>query len=299
MVTQRCAAQYGLMGKSDLDELGVSATQVRSWVRSGRIERIAPGVWRLCGSPASWHQRLKAGLLSLGPDALVSHEAAAQLHGFDRTPVDRVEFLAPQSARNSNLGERVHTSKNLRLLDRVRVDGLPVTSATRTVLDLAMLRPGRRRLEAAIDSAVRSRASSPVVLRRRLATLRGRGRWGCALVDELLVDSGGETVLERDFLGLMRRAKLPRPETQYRVGDRTRTVARVDFVWSTYRIVVEVSGGLGHSTPAERTRDAHRRNELLDQGWMVYEYTWDHVRYEPAYVVRTMTNRLRAAGWSP
>jgi very-short-patch-repair endonuclease len=297
-VTERSAEQYGVFGRGDLDELGVPPTAVRTWVRSGRIEKAAPGVWRIAGSPASWHQRLKAGLLSLGPAALVSHEAAAQLHGFERTPPDRVEFLAPESARNSRLGERVHTSSFWEPLDRTAVDGWPVTSATRTVLDLAMLHPGRRRIEAAIESAVRSRASSPVVLRRRLATLRGRGRWGCALVDQLLTDSGGESVLERTFLALMRRAGLPRPETQFRIGDRTRTVARVDFVWQSYRIVVEVSGGLGHSTPTERTKDAQRRNELLDMGWKVYEYTWHHVEHEPAYVIGTMIARLRSAGWA-
>lgn len=296
-VTDRSAQQYGVFGSADLDALGVPPTQVRNWVRRGLIDKIAPGVWRIAGTTVSWEQRLKTGLLSLGPTALVSHEAAAQLHGFERTPPDTVEFLIPVSARNRRLSERVHTTALWHRTDRVTVDEWPVTSATRTVLDIAMLRPGRRRLEAAIESAVRSRASSPVVLRRRLATLRGRGRWGCALVDDLLTDAGGESVLERRFLALVRRAGLPRPTTQYRISDRGRTIARADFVWPEFRIVVEVSGALGHSTPTERTKDAHRRNELLDLGWTVYEYTWHDVEHQPSYVVGTMTQRLRAAGW--
>ena len=68
---------------------------------------------------------------------------------------------------------------------------------------------------------------------------------------------------------------------------------------TTWGIVVEVSGGLGHSTPAERARDAQRRNELQDIGVLVCEYTWEHVTRREGWVARTLEQRLRAAGWRP
>jgi very-short-patch-repair endonuclease len=162
-----------------------------------------------------------------------------------------------------------------------------------------MLRPGRHRLEAAIDSAIRSRSSSPVVLVERLSNLRGPGRWGCRLVESLLVDAGGESVLERRFLEIIREAALPRPATQIVITNGHHRIGRVDFVWDDLRVVVEVSGSLGHSSPSERTKDAQRRNELQDDGWKVYEYTYQDVVDRPSAVARSIRSRLIAAGWHP
>lgn len=295
-LTAIATRRHGLVDVADMHRLRIERRQQENWVRRGMLERVASGVWRVAGAPDSWEQRLRAGLMYLGDEAVVSHEAAAQLHEFDRTPPDQVEFLAPRSIRRRRLPVgTVHTTGVLPRIDRVRVDGWAVTSATRTVLDLAMLRPDRDRLSAAIDSAVRRRASAPEVLQRRLADLRGPGRWGCRLVDELTLDAGGESLLERRFLTLMRTSGLPRPTAQRWFHIDGRTVGRADFTYASHRIVVEVSGGKGHSSPSERAKDAQRGNELQDLGWRVYEYTWDDVTRRPTYVVRTMTERLTAA----
>ncbi len=240
-----------------------------------------------------------AGLLSLGPSAMVSHRSAAALHGLDRSHSDAVEFTTPREGRGRQGPFTVHTTGHLGRTDRVVVDGFRVTSATRTVIDLARLRAPREEIEGAIDSAVRLRLSSPIVLEHRLGQLRGRGRWGCRLLDDLLVDSGGHTMLERRFLALVREAHLPRPRPQAVKRQGARTVARVDFAYDEYQLVIEVSGQHGHSSPAERSKDAQRRNELQEMGWAVYEYTWDHVTRQQAYVRRSLTDRLRAAGWTP
>jgi hypothetical protein len=166
----------------------------------------------------------------------------------------------------------VHTTAVVGPLDLVTVDGFRCTSATRTIIDLAHAGTAEVRLEAAIDSAVRAGLTAPIVLERRLGQLRGRGRWGARRLDALLIDSGGESLLERRFLRLVRAAGLPRPETQVVQRREGRHVARVDFLFPQHRIVVEVSGRLGHSTPTERSRDAQRRNELQDIGMTVYEY---------------------------
>ena len=59
-------------------------------------------------------------------------------------------------------------------------------------------------------------------------------------------------------------------------------------------MVIEVSGRLGHSNPADRCRDAQRRNELQDLGYVVYEYTGADVTRRPDYVVTTLATRLAA-----
>jgi very-short-patch-repair endonuclease len=255
--------------------------------------RAAPAVVVLTAAPQTWHQRLRVGLLALGPHAWVSHEAAAALHGLDRSLARCVEFTVPRGRRPLAIpGARVHTTRDVGPTDVISVQGFRCASATRTILDLAAIGGSDDRIGAAIDSAVRLHLSAPLVLAERLALVRRRGRTGVRLLDRLLLDSGGETILERRFLALVRHADLPRPETQRRVRSEGRHVARVDFCWNEVRVVVEVTGRLGHSNPADRVRDAQRRNELQDLGYRVYEYTWADLTRRPRYVVDTLRQRI-------
>jgi hypothetical protein len=251
----------------------------------------------VAGSAATWHRDLQVGLLALGACSWVSHEAAAGLHRLDRTPTGAVEFTVLRSGRGRVLPLRVHTTNELPPIDQVEVDGFRATSATRTVLDLARARVPRDRLAAAMDSAVRLGLTAPAALRARLAARRGPGHWGVRVLDELLVDAGGHTMLERKVLEIVRHAGLPRPSTQVIHRRDGRTFARVDFEFEALGVVVEVSGTLGHTTPAERARDAQRRNELQDVGRKVYEYTWEDVTRRAPFVASSLTARLHDAGW--
>ena len=247
------------------------------------------------GSPDTWFRRLQVGLLALGPTACVSHEAAAQLLGLDGPHEDAVEFLMPRSGRSRSLTRAVvHTSRDIGTRDVIMVYGFRCTSATRTILDLAEGGARSERVEQAIDGAIRARLSAVQVLVDRLAGIRGRGRGGVRLMDRVLIDSGGESVLERAFLRVVREAGLPRPITQRRIKRDDVHVARVDFLYADERIVIEVTGRLGHSTPTDRGRDAQRRNELQDLGYAVYEYTYGQVTRRREYVVTTLTDRLAA-----
>lgn len=294
-IMRLASGQHGVASVAQLDELGIGRHQRRLLVGLGVLVVEAPRVLAVAGAPESVERSQRAGLLCLGPDAVLSHEAAARLHGFDRARPDVVEFTVPRRERHSRSPFQVHSTLVLPPIDVVAVHGYPSTSATRTVIDLARLRIGRFRLEAAIDSAVRSGASSPVLLHERLTALRGKGRWGVRLLDHLLVDSGGHTMLERRFLTLMRRAGLPRPSTQLIHRRHGRAYARVDFCFEDVGIVVEVSGRKGHSSPSERACDAQRRNELQDAGRLVYEYTWEDVTRRQDHVIRTMQQRHSSA----
>ena len=232
-----------------------------------------------------------AGLLDLGSGALVSHRAAAALFGFDGFAREVVEFTSSRSARGLSSPWIVHTTNRLDRLDRDRVGHFACTSASRTIVDLARV-GGAVELERAIDSAVREGLTSPTFLRKRIRELRGPGRYGIPLLDTLLVDSGGHTQLERAFLRLARHAGLPRPRCQHIYRRDGRTVARVDFSFEPSPVVVEVSGRLGHSSDAERAKDARRRNELQAMGFIVLEFTRADVFERPDYVVTTLRQAL-------
>ena len=118
-------------------------------------------LFAIAGSPDSIDRVQMSGLLCLGSTAAVSHEAAARLHAFDRCRPDVVEFTMPRVGRGRKVPFVVHTTDALGPPDVVTVNGFRCTSATRTIIDLARARIPAVRLEAAIDSAVRSGASSP------------------------------------------------------------------------------------------------------------------------------------------
>jgi len=297
-VTELAATQHGAVSVAQLRDKGVSARVQRAAVAAGWLTEVEPTVLVLSGSADTWHRRLQAGLLALGGRGWVSHEAAARLHGLDRAVEDAVEFSTPRTLRGARLSSIVHTTGSVGPVDVLVVDGFRCASATRTIIDLAHARIPTERLEAAIDSAVRAGLTAPIVLEQRLAELRGRGRWGAGELDRLLIDSGGESMLERRFLQLVREAGLPAPVTQAVQRRDGRHIGRVDFLFRAEGIVVEVTGRLGHSTPVERGRDAQRRNELLDIGLTVYEYTWAHVTKRRAWVVSTLRERLARASAS-
>ena len=80
----------------------------------------------------------------------------------------------------------------------------------------------------------------------------------------------------------------------FRAG--SRHVARVDFFFDEFDVVVEVSGQKGHASPTERARDAQRRNELQDLGVRVFEYTLNDVTKRSDMVRRTLRVRLSPTG---
>lgn len=282
--------QDGLITDAQLRANVPTDWQRRQLFRGGWLERVGPRTHAVAGAPRSHRFELRRGLLILGEYSVVSYEAAAALHQFDRPIPCAVEFTVQRRARPSTTDLVVHTTNRLPTIDIVDVGGFPTTSATRTIIDLAHARAPRPRVEAAIDSAVRLGLSAPHTIERRLETLRGSGRWGCQLIDDLVIDSGGRSILERRFLELVRRYGFPRPLTQVVHRKGARHVARVDFLFEEQQIVIEVSG---HSSSSDRVKDAQRRNELQDLGAQAFEYTYADVTQRSEMVARTLRERLR------
>ena len=296
-VMMKASEQHGAVSVNQMRECELSWRAQRTAVSNGQLIMVEPTVAVVVGSPDTWYRRLQVGLLALGAKAWVSHEAAAALLGLDKALVEPIDFTVPRGLNRALSFGRVHTTAHVGHLDVVTVNGFRCSSATRTILDLAYLGVKPYRLAAAIDSALRAQLSAFPVLESRLAELRGPGRHGVRALDALMPDTGGETPLERLFLGVLRRNHLPRPTTQHRVIGPKGFIGRVDFVYEDLRLVIEVTGRKGHASDAERQRDAQRRNELLDQGLKVYEYTRGDVEDRPDWVAATMGERLIAAGW--
>lgn len=108
----------------------------------------------------------------------------------------------------------------------------------------------------------------------------------------LILDTGGDSYLERRFLGLVRHAGLPRPSCQVVHRADGKRIARVDFQFPGTNVIVEVSGRLGHVSDRDRQRDARRRNALQQSGHIVLEFTTADVMDAQDYVIDTLVEQL-------
>jgi very-short-patch-repair endonuclease len=289
----RAAEQHGVVSRRQAARLGVTRWSFQRAVAGGVLHPAGRRAWRFAGTPPSWRGQLQAGLFDLGPQALVAGRSAAALLGLDGFDEGPLEFVIPRSRRGRLTHGVVRTTSRLEPTDRRAVDGLACTSAALTVIQLAGF-AGRNATANALDSAIRLRLASTEQVVRRLTQARASGVAGVELIDELLVDAGVESWLERRFLALLRSAGLPQPALQRVYRRDGRHVARVDFDFAPWPVIVEVGGQKGYLTTRERQRQERRRNELHLRGKTVYFFSYEDVTEEPAYVAGTVRSALDA-----
>jgi hypothetical protein len=200
------------------------------------------------------------------------------VHGFDGYTLKPPFHLVVLRGRFVNrIGHVIHTTTSLELVDRTSIEGLAVTSATRTLIDLAAFET-RERLTAAIDSAFRDGRSSEDFLHRRLVALRSRGRRGIGELLQVLAGSevtkGGHSWLEREFLRLCAERGLPLPDMQQVMGVRRNRLIRVDCHFPGTNLIVELLGYTFHRTVMQMQDDAERMNRLMLDGHRVLQFTY-------------------------
>lgn len=175
--------------------------------------------------------------------------------------------------------EAVFKVDDLAGTDVVLLEGLPVTSVARTMVDLGQV-AGKPLLERALESALRKRHVTVEELSSKLSSVQKQ--WGTASLRSLLAERpAGLTPTESDaetlFAQLVRVAGLPSPERQFSV--RTRDgLYRLDFAWPAARIGVEIDGAEAHASAGALVRDLRRQNSLVlvlsTRGWVILRFTW-------------------------
>jgi very-short-patch-repair endonuclease len=172
-------------------------------------------------------------------------------------------------------------------------------SAARTIIDLARSEASDR-LTAALDSALRDGLVSEEFVHGRIASLRGSGRYGIPrlvdVIDGVELSRGGHSWLERRFLELIGNAGLPRPQTQ-QILTRTRNrTVRVDCRFEGLPLVVELLGYRSHRSKDQMSSDALRMNALQLAGFVVIQFTYDHIALQPDMVVADVAAALAQLG---
>ncbi len=234
-----------------------------------------------------------AAVLGGGAGAVLSHGSAAALWGV--VPASGPpEITVPVSGGRKRVAVVVHRRPGLREEEVTERHRIPVTSLVRTMIDVSRwLEPAD--LERAVNEADRLDLIDPGTLLDALE--RRRGEYGVRALRDLLsrhVFRLTDSELERRFLRLLAKARMPLPVTGMRLNG-----FKVDFYWPHLGLVVETDGLRYHRTPAQQARDQRRDQAHAAAGLTALRFTHEQVRYEGQHVIgtlRAVATRLEE-GW--
>ena len=274
----------------ELMRLGLSREVIRHWAATGRVHRVHRGVYAVGSPHLSRRDAFLAAVLACGDHAALSHESAAALWGILRDrPARPTDVTVPTGTTRRRPGVVIHR-RCLKLGEVTRRYGVPVTSPATTLLDLAV-RLDRPALERAINEADRRDLIDPERLRAKADGMTGRS--GVRALRNAL-DRHTFTLtrseLERAFLGIVRRAGLPRPQTRAIVNG-----FEVDFFWPGFGLVVETDGLRYHRTTSQQARDRLRDQTHLRAGLTALRFTHHQVARQPDHVAELLRSQAAAA----
>jgi very-short-patch-repair endonuclease len=286
--------QYGVISRSQLLTVGIGATGVRERLRTQRLIRLHRGVFAVGHRELRREGHWLAAVLACGPAAVLSHASAAALWSIRGSHSAFVDVTVPTRAgRVKRKGLRVHRSGRLGR-DEVTVhERIPVTTVARTLLDLADVLTAQR-LKRAVDEAEYLRLLDMTSL--IAAVQNNPGRRGAKLLGAAQgPPERTQSELERRFLDIVARHRLPRPRVNSRIAG-----YEVDFAWPDAGLVVETDGFAAHGTRKAFTADRLRDRRLRRAGWEVVRLTSDDLAYEAEIVadVDALLSRSRVS-WKP
>jgi predicted transcriptional regulator of viral defense system len=295
---------------ADWRAAGLSTRRLRSLVSSGRLVKIRHGAYatnEILGEaetdPGLRHAlEIAAVRAARARRGVASHDSAAQLYrlGLLKKPPDgTVTMTVPPAVRTGTYtspGVITHTAE-LPDAHVTRLYGMPVTTAARTVIDIARMSTFMEGVVVA-DSALQERHASKTELRRVLARCE---RWpgiGQARKVVDFADGLAESVLESCARVTFRDQGLPPPELQVHITGRNgRLIARVDFCWRHYHTIAEADGLLKYESGGKAIAELKRDRLLREAGYEVIHFTWQELFGEPALVAARIRTAFDRARW--
>ncbi|WP_405058065.1 hypothetical protein OG474_35730 [Kribbella sp. NBC_01505] len=267
--------------------IGLSDADLRRLVRRGEFQHHHGHY--LDGAVAA-DRAISACAQAAHPGSVVGHFSAARLTGLS-TWVDRARSAAPPddaawltrppgSQRNQRRPNIVVRRAGLPPADLSRHGWLPVTSAARTVVDLARELPTREAI-VTVDDALRAGTTSAELT----AVLERQEQWpGVRRARATIAfgDARAESPLESITRIRCATGGLPAPELQVQFFDGFNWMPeRVDLWWPEFRTAAEADGLAKYeaATAEERRhllRLAHRRDQRLsDRGIELVHFGWE------------------------
>jgi hypothetical protein len=290
-----------LISTEQARELGLTKRQLDGLVERGELERMHRGVYRNRSVPIDQRQRLVAGLLACGPDAVVSHRSALWLHGAPNVSGRIVELTNRSSSLPLHRGLLLHRSATLGPPDVTRVDRLWSTTRERTLIDCCVVVPIRIVLRIA-EHWLANRLTTLDHIHgtiERLPFQPGARQLARGLTGRSLGAVVADSPLEHRLGELLEHAGLPAVHHVV-VTVSSGRIYEIDWAFPNERLGIEVDGyGVHLRSVNAFDDDRWRRNELENEGWQILNFTSGHLRRSPGRVVgqvrQALTRRLRDA----
>ena len=292
MLATLAAAQHGVVARGQLYALGFTAHQLQTRIRSGRLLRVHRGVYAVGHDRLSARGRWMAAVLACGSEAVLSHRAALALWDLRPIPSGRIDVTVTAGNGRGQPGIRVHSARTLHPADCAVVDGVPVTTLARALLDYAEVARFQQ-LRLVLEEAIRREVLDGRTLDETLA--RGRGRHGLKPLRAALAAIRGpapwtQSELEREFLALVRAAGLPEPSANVVVDG-----FLVDLYWPEARLVVEIDSYGFHKTRKKFEDDRRQDTKLQLAGVVTIRMTQSRVEGEPEQLLSDVAAMLSRA----
>jgi very-short-patch-repair endonuclease len=284
--------QHGLITAAQLRAEGLTPSSITRRLERGRLHLVHRGIYSVGHRPLTPEARLHAGVLAVGPDAVLSHVSAAVLWGLMGVDLDsrRIDVTTTRRVGHRR-GIRLHVTRRLPSEDVARRRNIPVTGPARTLADIAgVVAPGA--LRRAVREAEVQRLISLDDVRAQLRP----GRRGAARL-RALVDGGSaptRSELEDRTLDLLVRHGFPRPRINATVRANGQAY-EVDFLFADQRLILEADGDRYHGTQLARERDAARQADLETAGYRVIRLSWRQVTAETPRTVSRLRRVLSAS----
>lgn len=158
--------QWGIVTTAQAQREGITRVQINRLAQKGVLYKSSHGVYYLPSAPMGALSDIQASWISLdpkhflserweeGPRIVVSHESAAAIHRIGNLIPQVDTFSATFRKQTSRSGIKILSNQKIDREDIVNVDGLPVTSVKRTVVDLAAQKIEREYLSMIVADAL-------------------------------------------------------------------------------------------------------------------------------------------------
>jgi hypothetical protein len=261
--------QDGVLAIGQALEAGLTVEWIRNQVRYGRWQAMHRGVYAAFTGTAPRRAELWGALLRAGPDAVLSHQTAAELYGLTDGHSRPIQLTVPFDRNPDRCGRIpgvvIHRS---RWLSRTRHPAFtpPRTRVEETVLDLIEC---ARDFDHAYDWICRAIGRRLTTADRLLTALsaRPRFRWRHDIELALGYAKGGAlSVLELRYVrGVEAPHGLPTAVRQVRIRQATGN-RYLDNLYEEYRACVEIDGTAAHPEDEQwRDKDRDRWNSVHEQ----------------------------------
>jgi hypothetical protein len=211
--------------------------------------------------------------------------------GLLRTDQTRIDVTAPRG-RHGAPGIRLHRSRSLDAQDTTHHGGIPITTVSRTLLDMACTaRPSE--LERALAQAERLRLYDHREIHAVLERANGHGGVGVLRRATSREPKWTRNEWEAAFLKLLREAGLPEPHTNEPFHAPEHGHCEPDYHWPEHQVIVELDGFETHGTRSAFHADRAKDAALTAAGYRVLRFTRDD---DPAVAIQRLRALLPSTG---